>query len=163
MVRDYFKSKAEILVYADEASDLITWLCSKTLILALLREVQQALPGNKNIKAVIRAVLTRWTMHYQAFRRLGELHTVIVMVVEDDEKRPAKERNIVTGDTRVKAKAAEMIKLIKNPMFWHALSVYVAARTFITCYLIDGCALGWNDTLNCLLLRQTPFRQCIAA
>ena len=58
MVGDYFKSKAEILVYTDEASDLITWLRSKTLVLALLREVQQALPGNKNIKAVICAVLT---------------------------------------------------------------------------------------------------------
>lgn len=101
---------------------------SKTLVLALLREVQQALPGTKGIKAVIRAVLTRWTMHYQAFRRLRELHTVIIMVVEDDEKRPVKERNVITGDTRAKSKATEMVKLIKNPELWNALSVYVVVK-----------------------------------
>ena len=35
MVGDYFKSKAGVLEFADQASELITWLHSKTLILAL--------------------------------------------------------------------------------------------------------------------------------
>lgn len=99
VVRDYFKSNAGVLQFTDAASELIVWLHSKTLILALIRGVQQALPGTEDVKAIIRAVLTWWTMHYQAFRRLGELHDVIVMVVQDDEKKPVKDRYLVTGNT----------------------------------------------------------------
>jgi hypothetical protein len=164
VVGDYFKSKAEALGFADEASDLIAWLHSKTLILALLREVQAAIPGTEGVKAIIRAVLTQWTMHYQAYRRLRELHTVIVMVVEADEKKLGKERYVITGDTRAKVKATQMVKLIKNPRFWDALSVYVIIGTFtvISC-LIIGWRLGWNDTSNLSLLRQTLPRRHIAA
>ena len=130
MVGDYFKLKAGVLEFADQASELITWLRSKTLILALLREVQQALPGIENVKAIICAVLTWWTMHYQAFRRLRELRTVITMVVEADEMRPPKERNVIIGDMRAKAKATEMVKLIRKPEFWDALSVYVTIQFY---------------------------------
>ena len=152
MVGDYFKSKVEILVFANVALDLIAWLHSKTFILTLLREVQQALPGNTNIRAVIRAVLTRWTMHYQAFWRLWELNTVIIMVFEDDEKKPVKESNMITRDAKAKAKVTEMVKLIKNPAFWITLSVYVTAEIFtMICCLIIGHMLGWNVILNHLL------------
>src|SRR5882757_1282542 len=130
MVGDYFKSKAEALGFADQASDLIAWLRSKTLVLALLREVQAVIPRSVGVKAVIRAVLTRWTMHYQAYRRLRELHTIIIMVVEFDEAKLPKERCIVAGDTKAKAKATEMVKLIKNLSFWDALTVYVITRIF---------------------------------
>ena len=65
VVGDYFKPKAEALEFTDEVSELIPWLWSGTLILALLREVQAALPGGTGgIKAIIHAVLTQWTMHY---------------------------------------------------------------------------------------------------
>lgn len=132
MVGDYFKSKTGALDYADDAADLISWLRSKTLILALLRQVQETLPGKSGAKAIIRAVLTRWTMHYQAYRRLRELKSVITVVVDDDENRPIKERNIITGDTRAKAKAKEMVSLVKNEQFWDALSVYVLSSVPIT-------------------------------
>ena len=86
------------------------------------------------------------------------------MVIEDDEKRPVKERGVIAGDARAKAKAKEMVKLIKNPVFWGALSVYVAIRMFVMiAYLTFGCTLGWNDILNLLLLRRTFFKQHIAA
>lgn len=87
--------------------------------------MQTALPGTDKIKAVIRAVLTRWTMHYQAYRRLRDLHDVIVVVVKDDGAKPSNERFIMTGDTRARAKAATMVDLVKNSEFWDALSVYV--------------------------------------
>lgn len=135
MVGDYFKSKDNALEFTDEASDLITWLCSKTLILGLLREVQEALPRtDSGVKAVIRAVLTRWTMHYQAYRRLRELRTIFTIVIETDEKRPIKERQVITGDTRAKAKATDMVRLIKNPKFWDALSVYVTTGSPFALY-----------------------------
>ena len=89
------------------------------------------MPGNKSIKTVIRAVLTRWTMHYQSYRRLGELHTAIFMVIEADEKRPVGERQVITGDTKAKAKAMEMVRLIRNQNFWNALAVYVTISNFV--------------------------------
>ena len=125
MVGDYFKSKVKALAFADQASDLIAWLRSKTLVLALLRDVQKSLPGatNSDIKTVIRAVLTQWTMHYQSYRRLRELQTVIIMVVDLDENRPEPQRLVITGDTRAKAKAVTMVRVIRDQRFWHALTV----------------------------------------
>ena len=70
-------------------------------------------------------------MHYQSYRRLRELHAVIVVVVETDERRLIKERRVITGDTRAKAKATDMVQLIKNPRFWHALTVYVVFCKFL--------------------------------
>ena len=163
VVGDYFKSEAEALSFADKASDLITWLRSKTLLLALLREVQAAVPGNKsNIKAVIRAVLTRWTMHYQSYRRLRELHTFMIVVITIDEERPIQERRVITGDTRAKAKATEMVRLIKNPGFWHALAVYVIIEFFHN-WMPNHCCAGWSDISNRSLLRRTLPRLHTAA
>ena len=71
IVGDFFKSDTEFLQYTDKATELIGWLRGKTYILALLREVQQT--NSLHVLAVIRAVLTRWTAHYLAYRRLLEI------------------------------------------------------------------------------------------
>ena len=125
MVGDYFKSKVEALAFADQASDLIAWLRSKTLVLTLLRDVQKSLPGatNSNIKTIIQVVLTRWTMHHQSYRRLWELQTDIIMVVDLDEKRSEPQRLVITGDTKSKVKAATMVRVIRDQHFWHVLTV----------------------------------------
>lgn len=70
IVGDFFKSDTEFLQYTDKATELIGWLWGKTYILAL-REVQQT--NSLRVLAVIRAVLTRWTAHYLAYRRLLEI------------------------------------------------------------------------------------------
>ena len=57
IVGNYFKSEASVLDFTDDATELITWLWSKTQVLTLLREVQARL-GKNTVKAVIRAVLT---------------------------------------------------------------------------------------------------------
>ena len=123
VVGDYFKSETSVLDFADDATELIGWLRSKTQILALLREVQMRL-GDDAVKAVIRAVLTRWTAHYQAYSRLLDLHHVLIMVVDTDARRPEKERRVITGDTRAKKKAKDMVTLIRNDVFWRALLRY---------------------------------------
>ena len=87
--------------------------------------MQTALPGAKFTKYVIRALLTRWAMHYQSFRRLRELHATIVMVIDDDEQKLVNKRCVISGDTETKAKVMGMVKLIRNLDFWNALSVYV--------------------------------------
>ena len=99
-------------------------------MLALIRETQAGVPGKKSIKAVIRPVLTRWTMHYQSYRRLRELRAVLIIVIEADEDRPPSERRVVAGDTKARAKAMQMVRLIRDQSFWSALTVYVAMFFF---------------------------------
>jgi len=65
VVGNYFKSNVNILKYTDKATQLITWLHSKTLMLAMLQKVQA--DANLMPLSVIRAVLTRWTAHYMAY------------------------------------------------------------------------------------------------
>jgi hypothetical protein len=123
VVGDYFKSEVSVLEFADDATELISWLHSKTQVLALLREVQVRL-GEDAVKAVIRAVLTRWMAHYQAYSRLLDLCSVLVMMVEMDDHRPEKEKCIITGDAKAKRKAKDMVVLIKDDIFWRALIRY---------------------------------------
>ncbi|KAG2145913.1 hypothetical protein DEU56DRAFT_731895, partial [Suillus clintonianus] len=75
IVGNYFKTSGGTvyLGYSKKASDLISWLRSTTLVLATLRDIHVALnstnPSHPHcVLTVIRAVLTRWTAHYLAFR-----------------------------------------------------------------------------------------------
>jgi hypothetical protein len=121
VVGDYFKSETSVLAFADQAMELIAWLRSKTQVLALLREVQARFGDGIAVKAVIRAVLTRWTAHYQAYARLLDLCSVLMMVVDADERLLEKDRRVVAGDAKSKKKATGMVELIRNDTFWRAL------------------------------------------
>ncbi|GLB43960.1 putative protein of unknown function (DUF 659) [Lyophyllum shimeji] len=122
VVGDYFKSNTVILVYAEQATELIAWIRSKTLpVLGLIRESQIRNLGPARTKAIIRAALTRWTAHYMAFHRLVELHQTLISVIYADEALPEPDRKIVIGDAKAKAKARSMIAIIKNPTFWHSI------------------------------------------
>lgn len=122
VVGDYFKSDDELLDYTDQATELITWLRSKSLVLAILRDAQVAL--DKPVLAVIRAVLTRWTAHYQAYRRLLDLKSTLNRIVLDEEDRPANQKKIVTGDAKAKKKSLAMISIIRDEEFWEAILRY---------------------------------------
>jgi hypothetical protein len=117
VVGDYFKSESDLLRVADMATELIAWLRSKSLVLALLRETQEN--AGARVLAVIRAILTRWTAHYLSFRRLLEIRPSLTSIVYSDESR--RESNIITGKGPAKAKAREMVELIKNTEFWKGL------------------------------------------
>ncbi|KAE9385656.1 hypothetical protein BT96DRAFT_820684, partial [Gymnopus androsaceus JB14] len=69
------------------------------------------------------AVLTRWTSHYLAFRRLLEMRAILEFIVTKDRMQP--ESQLVTGDKKSKEKAQAMIKVIENHDFWLALVRYV--------------------------------------
>ena len=64
-------------------------------------------------------------MHFQSYCRLQELHTIIIIVIEVDEQKPTREQCVIARDTKGKAKAREMVNVIKNQDFWNALAVYV--------------------------------------
>ena len=129
VVGDYFKSEASVLEFTDNAAELITWLRSKTQILALLREIQVKL-GENAVKAVIRAVLTRWMAHYQSYARLLDLRSVLFAVVDMDARQPEKDRCVIAGDAKAKKKAKEMVTLIQNDAFWKALVRYGSFLSF---------------------------------
>ncbi|KAF5330104.1 hypothetical protein D9758_018273 [Tetrapyrgos nigripes] len=119
VVRDYFsKSKAQDLQFTDSTTELITWLRSKSLILAHLQG-----------KTVIRAVLTRWTVHYQAFVRLVELRPKLLQLVHHDEGEPEERKQIMkTGNVAAQRKAQEMMEVIKNHIIQHLEPLAIAAN-----------------------------------
>jgi hypothetical protein len=120
VVYDYFAqpSTSILLGYADTATELITWLRSKTFVLGLIRAIQERNVSAKML-AVIRAVLTRWTAHYLAFKRLLELRWVLEQMLRDD--RGALESQIIIGTSDAKAKARKMFSIIDDSAFWHNL------------------------------------------
>ncbi|KAI6145407.1 hypothetical protein BKA82DRAFT_3981667, partial [Pisolithus tinctorius] len=67
IVGDLFKARDDYTVYGDMAQDLITWLCSKTHVLALLQEIEiQTVTYGKTL-TILRPVLTHWTSHFLAY------------------------------------------------------------------------------------------------
>ena len=104
------------------ASELIGWLRSKTFVLAHLREIQ--IQSGRLALAVIRAVITRWTAHYLAFRRLLELqHPLQALVARDAMALPDQQiLNPSSGTAANKRKAQEMKAIIQNSGFWHSLA-----------------------------------------
>ena len=80
VVGDFFKSqKGEMAKWAKKASNLITWLRSKTIILSHLGQLR--IEAGLTALAVIRAVLTRWMAHYMAYRRLLELQPQLNLLI----------------------------------------------------------------------------------
>ena len=120
VVADYFKADSEIFKHTDKAGDLITWLRSKVIVLALLRENQLKTSGKT--LAILRAILTRWTAHLRAYERLLLTQKNLVAIVYEDEARDSDSKLIVTGDAKAKTKSREMCEIIKDSSFWHALA-----------------------------------------
>lgn len=120
MVCDYFAtpSTSILLGYTNTATELITWLQSKTFVLGLICAIQERNVSSKML-AVIHAVLTRWTVHYLAFKQLLELQWVLEQILRDD--RAAHESQIIIRTSDVKAKARKMFSVIEDSAFWHNL------------------------------------------
>ena len=96
-------------------------------------------------------------MHYQAYKRLRELRNVLIAVIEDDERRPVKESQVITGDARAKEKARKMVKLIKNLRFWDTLSTYVTTEHSLRSFNYQS-YVGWNNIWNHSPSPQTSLR-----
>lgn len=115
VVGDIFNSDSDILKQTDLAAELITWLRSKTYVLVKLPY------------AVLRAVLTRWTAHYCAYRRLLDLYIPLMRLVDHDAKYQGAEnelqRILITGNKKAQDKAKGMVNIIKTPLFWHKLTL----------------------------------------
>lgn len=80
---DLFKAKDDYGQYGDLTQELITWLHSKTYVLALLRELQMSTMGKT--LTIICAVLTRWLSHYLAYRRLLDVRPSLELLITKHE------------------------------------------------------------------------------
>ena len=110
-----------MLKATDQAEELITWLRRRTRILARIRDWQAA--HGKPQRTVLRAVLTRWTSHFQAITRLLQLQNVLNAILAD-EKASGVVSVFLAGlrSTKEKAHAQRMIELIESGPFWHSLT-----------------------------------------
>ena len=100
---------------------LITWLQSKTIILAAIHS--QHTENHLSMLAIIRAVITWWTAHYLAYCWLLELHGTLQVVVVNDKEKRAEDKIVVTSDAKAKANARRMVKLILDELlFWHGIA-----------------------------------------
>ncbi|KAJ2977735.1 hypothetical protein NUW54_g11382 [Trametes sanguinea] len=116
VVRNYFGTNAPMFSATKQADELIKWLRSRTYLLALLRDIQTSMPGFKGQpKTVIRGVVTRWTSHYLAYRRLLELQPALQLLAFD-------QRLFDSGTAESHAKSREMVPVIQNGLFWHSLT-----------------------------------------
>jgi hypothetical protein len=103
----------------DIANELITWLQSKTLVIALLQKAQLDTRGTA--LAVIQAVLTRWTAHYQAYKHLLKLQGALQILVSAENAQPDLKKLVATGERKAKDHANKMMEVITDSMFWRAM------------------------------------------
>ena len=102
----------------DLADDLVTWLQSKIIVLALISDACSILEENIP-SSVICAVITRWTTHYLAYDWLITLCPVLMVVVTNNTAQMVSRMGsrIITGNASAKQKATRMIELIKSGPF----------------------------------------------
>jgi hypothetical protein len=122
VVGDYFSIWTDYINHSQSACELITWLRSKTYILAQLNDVQ--LKSGKQARTVIHAVLTRWTAHYLVFSRLLKLQYPLKALVTRNAMVMPNEQILIpsSGTSASKKKAAQMVNLIESGAFWHVLA-----------------------------------------
>ncbi|KAI0084021.1 ribonuclease H-like domain-containing protein, partial [Irpex rosettiformis] len=115
------ESKKARRLLASERHDLIVLPCyaHQVHIIYVLIHIQTRLKPGLAPLSVIRAVLTRWTSHFLAYRRLLQLQTSIMTLLELDEA--AAESQLITGSAVAKAKATEIISHLKDDRFWAAI------------------------------------------
>ena len=95
--------------------------------------------ANLSALSVIRAVLTRWTAHYLAYRCLLELRPALESVVANDAMQSRdQDKTVITGDAKAKEKSRQMVAIIKDRAFWHSLTRYVPAVHSAHCILIPS-------------------------
>ncbi|KAF8162557.1 hypothetical protein B0H34DRAFT_651679, partial [Crassisporium funariophilum] len=77
------------------------------------------------------AILTRWTAHLRAYKRLLLVRPNLVSIVHQDNARTPENKLIITGDTKTKARSRKMCDVIKNNLFWVSLVWYKLHYHFI--------------------------------
>ncbi|KAH6873588.1 hypothetical protein BKA70DRAFT_1034840, partial [Coprinopsis sp. MPI-PUGE-AT-0042] len=121
VVGDYLKdSDDDLVAYTNKAGEVITWLCGKTMLMAIIRETYSNHNGGKK-KTILRAVISHWTSHYMSYDRLLQMRHIIKLVIDSDSIKPPQEQRVVIGDSAAQERARAMVQIIIDPAFWHGL------------------------------------------
>jgi hypothetical protein len=123
VVGNYLACEKLFVSISREASELISWLRGRTFVLASIRETQASL--NKAAVSVLRIILTRWTAHFLAYRRLLDLRQSLEIIATQEENRADDQKLIIKGRREAKEQARKMLKLIQNPDFWRSIARFV--------------------------------------
>ncbi|KAI0309443.1 ribonuclease H-like domain-containing protein, partial [Amylostereum chailletii] len=116
VVGDIFKTiGTSFASVVDDALDIVKWFNNHTLALGLLKDIQ--FTQLKKVLCLILPVITRWTTHYQAVRRLLELQTPLrtLLLLE-------KEKLIASVGKQGEAQARDIVEKLERPGFWEDLS-----------------------------------------
>ncbi|KAF8159827.1 hypothetical protein B0H34DRAFT_748685 [Crassisporium funariophilum] len=110
VVGDYMRvSGTQLLLCVEQANTVITWLQSKTQILALMRGIQEGIHATNSaacVLTVIRPVVTCWAAFYLAYTRLLKLYWVLDILVRTNREC------LLTGKAALHCKGLEMIAII---------------------------------------------------
>ena len=79
-------------------------------------------------------------------------------IVYADEARPANDKLIVIGDAKAKRKAEAMIKILKDSLFWHALTRFVQSQCFTLGCRLPSSVAASNASWSRLLLLPTSHK-----
>ncbi|EKM56581.1 uncharacterized protein PHACADRAFT_207792 [Phanerochaete carnosa HHB-10118-sp] len=121
LVGTYFKiSSTWYHKYSKLADEIITWIRSKTIMHYALKVKHGAMTGTAGL-SVVHAVITRWTAHYLAYRRLLELHFALQALIKTDRSLPENQHCVIFGEASAKRKALSMIVVIEDPDFWKVI------------------------------------------
>lgn len=116
IVGDYFKLKLPEIEYIDMATELIKWFNNHSYAHGLLRA--QQLASNTTALVLFLPVLTRWTSHYLAIRRLlllkRYLQACVTLHYEALMEAAGKGKP-------AKARAKRILAYVHNEEFWKAL------------------------------------------
>jgi hypothetical protein len=102
------------------ANDLISFLRSKSAVLALIRDA--LLAANRAAVTVLRAVKTRWTSHFHSYCRLLVLRPTLEVVIATDKVKEPQDRIFFQGNAQARQTAEQMASIIRNPLFWYNLT-----------------------------------------
>ncbi|KAF8478229.1 ribonuclease H-like domain-containing protein [Russula emetica] len=78
--------------------------------------------GHQAAVSVLRIILTRWTAHFLAYRRLLDLRQSLEIIATQEENCADDQKLIIKGRREAKEQARKMLKLIQNPDFWRSIA-----------------------------------------
>ncbi|TFK58634.1 hypothetical protein BDN72DRAFT_781827 [Pluteus cervinus] len=125
---EYFTVNVDAAKTAEQATDLIGWVLNHARVRSIFNEVQATSPSGK-VLAFLVANMTRWTTHFIAFDRLGDLKDSLrrAVLLRKDEIISAQvgaEKNRQKRE-KLQQDAETHCDLIDDRGFWDRLTLIV--------------------------------------
>ncbi|TFY66832.1 hypothetical protein EVG20_g4259 [Dentipellis fragilis] len=145
-------------VALDDALEIVKWFNSHTRALGMLKDVMVQKFGRS--LCLILPVMTRWTSHYLAVRRLLVVQRAFLQLLLDGKENDLVLAAGAKDDAR--AKAREIIKKLKRPGFFEDLKEYVLIAALILITIANLYRLfsnpKYDGSIRCAVLRSLEKR-----